>query len=296
MRNQTGLAVLAVLLAVLNYASIANAQAYYGTVQREIQACGSDNFISLGCFKDFLASVQPTYFQFDPQGYLPSDPSRSFPGWSPGSNYNSTVTGLDCARACRGFGYKFAAMRDNSCRCGIQLPTGYNPTQDAVCQVTCNGNNNQTCGGGQDAQIYVDPSFAANGQVPILMNNPSIAQYYQHMGCFYSPNGFPSGDSRATFTVPSIDECFSRCAGLGYPLVAGITDSYGSGFLYILRANANMSQWPNSMLLWNNLWLPVFSSTARTPFHARGLQHNMHVKWKVSTSWFKGRSCWGAQS
>lgn len=235
MRNRTGQAILAVLLTILSFAGITDGQAYYGTVQRELQACGSDNFINLGCFKNFISVAQPTYFQFDPQGYLPSDPSRSFPGWSPGSNYNNTATGLDCARACRGFGYKFAAMRDNSCRCGIQLPVGYSPTQDAVCQIPCQGNPNQTCGGGSDAQIYVDPSFAANSQVPIQAQNPYIAGFYNYLGCFYLPSGMPSGDSRATFTVPTVDECWNRCAGLGYPLVAGVVDSYGPGRLALKR-------------------------------------------------------------
>ncbi|KAK4192558.1 WSC domain-containing protein [Podospora australis] len=229
MRVRSGQALWAFLLALLNLISIVDAQAYYGTVQRELAQCGSDNFMNLGCFKNFLTTAG-TYFQFDPQGYLPFDPNRSFPGWSPGSNYNNTVTGLDCARVCRGFGYKFASMRDQNCRCGIQLPTGYVATADAVCNQACGGDNGQTCGGGDDAQIYLDPTFAANSQVPTTLSNSNIAQYYKYLGCFYN-QGFPTSDSRASTTVADIDACFNLCAGLGYPLAQGSTSRYVTALL-----------------------------------------------------------------
>jgi hypothetical protein len=128
---------------------------------------------------------------------------------------------LNCARVCRGFGYKFAALRDNSCTCGIQRPTGYSASASAVCDVQCDGDAAQTCGGGTDAQIYVDPTFAANEEVTITDSNAEIAAHYQHLGCYHAPNGFPTGDDGANVLVADIDTCFNLCAGLGYPLVHG---------------------------------------------------------------------------
>ncbi len=71
--------------------SIANAQGFFGSLTAELGACGSDNFVSLGCFPNFLLNAG-VFFSFTPQGFNPSEPSLSFPGWDPGSPYNNTVT------------------------------------------------------------------------------------------------------------------------------------------------------------------------------------------------------------
>ena len=128
---------------------------------------------------------------------------------------------LNCARACRGFGYKFAALRNNACSCGIQLPAGYVASNGVSCAVPCGGDAGQTCGGLVDAQVFVDPSFAANEAVPVTNSNPAVAKYYKYLGCYNAPNGFPTQDTRASALVVNIDACFNLCAGLGYPLVHG---------------------------------------------------------------------------
>lgn len=230
MRNRAGQVLVATLLAVSSFLGIVEAQAYYGTLSRELASCGSDNFVYLGCFPNFETQAGNQYFPFDPTGYNPPGPSRSFPGWDPNSNYNNTVTPLDCSRACRGFGYKFASLRDNSCKCGIQLPLGYLPGSDAACNVPCKGDQRQTCGGGSDAQLYLDPTFAANSQVPIPVpvtnGNPTIANYYQYLGCFFTPEGFPTQDSRANTLRPTIQDCLNYCAGLGYAYAYGYAEGY----------------------------------------------------------------------
>ncbi|KAK4041746.1 WSC domain-containing protein [Parachaetomium inaequale] len=212
------------LAAAAGLLGVVDVQAFFGSVSAEISSCGSDNFINLGCFNNFLLNAG-IFFNFNPQGPNPADPSRSFPDWVPGSLLNSTVTPLNCARVCRGYGYKFAALRDNSCTCGIQLPTGYEPSAAAVCNVPCNGDRTQTCGGGADAQIYADPTFAANELVPIGNSNPTIADYYKYLGCYNAPGGFPTSDARASALVADIDVCFNLCAGLGYLLVHGAPEA-----------------------------------------------------------------------
>lgn len=217
------------LAAAAGLLSVVDAQAFYGSVEAELAACGADNFVNLGCFEDFELTAG-TLFSFSPQTPNLTDQSRSFPDWDPGSIYNSTVTPLNCARVCRGYGYKFTALQNNVCRCGIQLPAGYAASVDAVCTVPCNGDSSLTCGGGADAQIYVDPTFAANEEVPITNSNPDIADYYEPLGCYSNPTGFPTMDARASVLVVNIDACFNLCAGLGYPLVHGAEE----GWVYLL--------------------------------------------------------------
>lgn len=200
--------------------SVVNAQAFYGSLDAELSACGSDNFISLGCFPNFDANAG-TLFSFTPHGYNIADPSFSFPGWDPGDTLNNTETPLDCARVCRGFGFKFSSMLDNSCHCGTQLPAGYSASGTAVCNVPCQGDEAQTCGGTTDAQVYVDPTYANDTQVPVTNSNPTLAAFYKYLGCYNDPNGFPTNDTRASATVADIATCLDLCAGLGYPLAHG---------------------------------------------------------------------------
>ncbi|KAK3365199.1 WSC domain-containing protein [Lasiosphaeria ovina] len=229
--NRTGRA----LVALAGLLGAVNAQGYFGTVQNEIASCGSDNFIYLGCYADFLNQAGTNFFRFNPQAYNSGDPSRSFPDWDPGSNYNNTMSPVGCARVCRGFGFKYAAVRDNNCNCGLQLPAALVPGLDTFCNVPCAGNSLLTCGGGNYAQVYVDPTFASPLYTPITTLNATLSNYYKYLGCYSISNGFPTQDTRAQQTFTSIDDCFSTCAALGYPLVFGSPQGFctcGTSFGY----------------------------------------------------------------
>ncbi|KAK3310842.1 WSC domain-containing protein [Chaetomium strumarium] len=209
-----------VVLAGVALLGAVHGQAYYGSVHAELEACDGDNFVRLGCFGGF-ADAARDYFTFRPQGFDEVKPSHSFPGYDPGSALNNTVTPLDCARACRGFGYKFAALVSATCTCGTQLPDGL--SDGGTCDVPCPGDARQTCGGAEDAVVMVDPTYAASDQVPPSPSNPTVAAYYQYLGCFNLDmrHEFPIEDQRATQLVQDIDACFNLCAGMGYPLVHG---------------------------------------------------------------------------
>lgn len=208
-----------VLVAVAGLLTPVDAQAYFGDLAAELSACGSDDFASLGCFGNFLDDGGSTWFQFSPRAYSPTDPSSSWPGWDPGSNYDDTVTPLDCARVCRGFGYKYAAVRDTDCNCGMEIPAAVFSTP-GVCDTQCGGDGSQTCGGGDAAQIYADPSFADPNQLDLL-TDAQVASYYQYIGCYSIPSGLPTQDPRARPLVDTIDDCFQACASLRLPLVFG---------------------------------------------------------------------------
>ncbi|KAK4240135.1 WSC domain-containing protein, partial [Achaetomium macrosporum] len=206
-----------VLLAGAALLGAVHGQAFYGSVEDELDACNGDHFVQLGCFGGFAAAASE-YFPFSPQGFNDTDPSLTFPGWDPGSVFNSTVTPLNCAWACRGFGYKFAALASAKCTCGIQLPDGLAPNS-GVCDIPCPGDARQVCSGVEDAVVIVDPTYAANDQVPISTSNDTIAGFYQYLGCFNTPNEFATQDFRASQEVADIDTCFNLCEGMGYPLV-----------------------------------------------------------------------------
>ncbi|CCC07811.1 hypothetical protein SMACR_01377 [Sordaria macrospora] len=125
-------------LAAAGLLGLVNGQAYFGSFQTTIDKCGADNFVYLSCYGNFEDITRD--FHFGPHGFSRLDPSRSFPGWDPGSYWDSTQTPLDCARTCRAFGYKYSAMRDNNCNCGLQLPAAAVPnTDNSACDRPCNG-------------------------------------------------------------------------------------------------------------------------------------------------------------
>lgn len=213
-----------VLLGAVGLLSCVDAQAFFGSVQAELEVCEGDNFVYLGCFDEFETNAGD-FFNFRPEAYIasPSDPSKTFPGWDPGSLFNNTVTPLSCARACRGFGYKYTVLRDNFCECGTQMPLDYTADGTAVCDLPCNGDSAQTCGGSTDAQVYLDATFADNAEIT-PESDPVVAGYYRYVGCYYAPTGFPTSDSRALPLVADIDTCFAACAGMAYPLVYGVPE------------------------------------------------------------------------
>ena len=198
----------------------ANAQAYFGTLEAELESCSVEEFVYLGCFADFQRLAGDTWFTFQPLGYDAENPARSWPNWDPGSTYDDTVTPLDCARVCRGFGYKYAAVINTVCKCGAELPTAALATP-GICDVECSGDGGQICGGGTSAQIYLDPTFASSAALALLPTF-QLASYYRYIGCYSISNPLPTQDpARASPLVTTVDECFGICAELRLPLVFG---------------------------------------------------------------------------
>jgi len=210
------------LVAVTGLLGLADAQAYFNTAPQ----CAADNFVSLGCF----TALPATFFPFTLVDYSPAaTTSNVYPGFSlTTNNYDNSLTPVNCARVCRGFGFKYTALQNNVCFCGTQVPFGTIGTPSlSACNLPCGGDSAQTCGGALAAQIYVDPTFAEASQVPSELGfNPPLALRYRFLGCYRVGTGpainllpFPSADTRFSGTTATADACFNLCAALGYPLV-----------------------------------------------------------------------------
>lgn len=211
------------LVALTGLLGFANAQGIYGSLAAELEQCrarfpgfdfGSEGFSYRGCFTGINTSP---LFAFTVDGYQPTDYEAAFPNYNPGSFWDNTVTPLSCARACRGFGYKYTALINNQCRCGMQFPT-VGIGLAATCTVECGGDSRQRCGGATAAQVYVDLSFASDEVIQLVPRNVRLAESYEYIGC-YRTLGFVSDLEPLDDTVENIDDCFEACAGLGYPLV-----------------------------------------------------------------------------
>ncbi|KAK4453451.1 hypothetical protein QBC34DRAFT_206604 [Podospora aff. communis PSN243] len=229
------------LVAVAGLVGLVDAQGFYSSPATQDAQCAGEGFVYAGCFA--TAGAQITAFTpFSPVEYTPGTiPSldRSYYGFSfEGSNaYDNTVTPLNCARVCRGYGFRVTALRNNNCYCGTQLPNPIGSIAD--CLTPCTGDFGQTCGGGGDAtQYYYDSSFAA----PTLQSgvtNPTVALSYRYLGCYRIGAGVTGTDpllipedTRLPYDLSSVETtaeaCFSRCAGYGYPL-ASVLRSVATG-------------------------------------------------------------------
>ncbi|KAL2259220.1 hypothetical protein VTK26DRAFT_7180 [Humicola hyalothermophila] len=74
----------------------------------------------------------------------------------------------------------------------LQLPAGYKASATAGCNVRCGGDHGLTCGGGVDAQLYVDPTFADNASSPVaLIRPPTVGvpngRTSYLLGCYGTP-------------------------------------------------------------------------------------------------------------
>ncbi|KAK8122556.1 WSC domain-containing protein, partial [Apiospora sp. TS-2023a] len=197
----------AALTTLLASAGLVSAQGFF---YQEPFACSAEqDHKYLGCV---ATNVQPFgYNPTNPDG----DPSRSYFGYAASGHVNSTVTPKGCVRACRGHGFKYAAMFDRGCRCGTDI-TGLNPTADETPCTTgtrpCAGDGRENCGSSGGARIYVDPSFQDSA---LILNKVSG---YGVLGCFYKPN-LPTGLTVVSEkVVGTAADCLTFCAASSYPL------------------------------------------------------------------------------
>ncbi len=200
------------VLAVVGLAALANGQGYFGGDETVCHA--SNNYKYLGCFPGNIAGGSSNY-PFSPGAYVPGqDPSAAFPGWDPGSHYNNTVAPYTCQKACRGHGFKYIALNNGVCYCGMLPPTI--AATGTHCDHYCGADESQTCGGGSDTEIYVDPSFADPNAITTA-GAATMRSYYQYLGCYYSPAFNTQNTNVANTCQLTTDACYEHCAAAGYP-------------------------------------------------------------------------------
>ena len=203
--------------ALLCSASLVSAQ---GTLGGSQGACGSqDAWVYQGCYSDDDNGAHASFT------WQLSSNLNSVYYYPP---YNGSITPGFCQQACRGHGFRYAALYNQvSCYCGTDLPNpsaqeftsdgqgdliGNNPgatTSISACHVSeqgCAGDPSQFCGSSSGTDIYADPSFddSASARLP---------QNFQYLGCYYNN---PPGPLYAGISTSSTFDCASYCGNLGY--------------------------------------------------------------------------------
>lgn len=204
------------------------AQGSYGGDQTPF--CSADQaWVYKGCYDD---DGNGRHANFNWQLSSSSNSERFYPG------FNGPVTVDICLQACRGHGFRYAALYyGTECYCASIFPNPNPPSTSngqgtlagtqpgtavsgSVCSSGCNGDSSQTCGAGSAASVYQDNTFTNNTAVRSASN-------YRYLGCFNNVNPGPMYTSiRTTSTI----SCQSYCGSLGYPYSArsGIDSDTGA--------------------------------------------------------------------
>jgi len=180
-----------------------------------------------------ITGTDPTLYSYYPGWIETSDPT--IPAY-----YDNSVDPANCTVACRGHGYKYAALYGGSvCRCMGNMPStpaphsSTNPLDPVTlnsCHApgqylpgNCPGDSSQFCGTGTYADVYVDNSF------PLLstINSTVEENHYSYIGCFHPGGGGNVNVGQLSYRVPaanltgatSLTPCFEFCATLGFPFV-----------------------------------------------------------------------------
>lgn len=138
--------------------------------------------------------------------------------------FNGLMTVDICLSACRGHGFRYAALYAGSnCYCASTFPNpaplssgvttsgvgtapgGAPGTPGGRCNTPCNGNTTQICGGAISTKLYEDPSFNSSA--------PRAASNYLYIGCFTNVG---PGPMFTTIKTVSTNSCETYCGQLGF--------------------------------------------------------------------------------
>ena len=203
-------------LAVLGFATNAVSQGSAGGAQTSCASPGQD-FVYSGCYN---TGQNGRHAGFPWQLSSSSNDAKYYPG------FTGQMTVSTCHKACRGHGFKWAALFYGSeCYCSVAFPLPTNPqsitagpgapqggapnttTTQINCNSVCNGDPFHTCGGGDAAAVYYDPSFPSDTSAIRGANN------YGYVGCY---NNVAPGPSYITLQTTSTQACQAYCGLIGY--------------------------------------------------------------------------------
>ncbi|KAF2110143.1 hypothetical protein BDV96DRAFT_584443 [Lophiotrema nucula] len=166
-----------------------------------------------------------------------------------------TLTTESCLAACRGLNFYYAGTEyAGECYCGNSFSNGGGPAPDgnAQCNMACNGNAQETCGGPNRLNVYQwgdGPSTASSSTVGAGTttagdpNNPpstttpttttttapvvtALPDGWSYQGCWIdNANGRVMNYAQADDQSLTVEKCTSLCAELGYS-VAGMEYAY----------------------------------------------------------------------
>ncbi|KAF2267440.1 WSC-domain-containing protein [Lojkania enalia] len=149
-------------------------------------------FVYSGCFHDSVSS-------------------RALPFMAEIEFNNATVE--QCTAYCKGNNYRYAGLEYyGQCFCGASVHSASAPETD--CNLPCNGDNSQACGGADRLSIYQDPTFPDADAI-------AISSDYLSLGCYTEGTSGQSLDysqwDYLNISAMTTETCLNACGAKGYP-------------------------------------------------------------------------------
>jgi hypothetical protein len=124
------------------------------------------------------------------------------------------MTPEKCIAECKGNGFRYAGLKYyGACYCGATVNGG--ELEESKCNLKCDGDKNQACGGNDAFSVWQDPTFEAD-TTKVTINN------YVPLGCYTDDDStpgptlsWPQKMDTATFTP---EKCLASCKAQGFPL------------------------------------------------------------------------------
>ncbi|KAF2205966.1 copper radical oxidase [Delitschia confertaspora ATCC 74209] len=170
-------------------------------------------WVVLGCYTDSVATR--------------TLPSRQFPA--------GDMTVELCIAACSSTSFVYAGVEyGGECYCGNSLLNGGGPAPDGDvgCNMPCNGNIEELCGGPNRLNLYRFGNGSTTTPTPVQSTptptplNASIPTGWSYKGCWIDGAfGRAMGNQQPDSQTNTVESCINNCLNLGYP-VAGM--EYGT--------------------------------------------------------------------
>ncbi|UNI14601.1 (Methyl)glyoxal oxidase [Purpureocillium takamizusanense] len=200
-------------------------------IQGPVVNPGVDEWVSIGCYSEGTTGRTLT------QGV--------------GTIPNAQMTVAKCAAACKAGSYTFAGVEyAGECYCGNKISNGGQPA-DSGCNMPCNGNSSEYCGGSGRLNVYQIPTSTTTGgtgtatPTPTPSNcpgQPAKVGAWTSYGCYTEATNMRALSAKTTASDEmTLETCAAFCAGYSYFGVEYSRECYcGNKF------NAGATQRPGS--------------------------------------------------
>ncbi|OWP06175.1 hypothetical protein B2J93_814 [Marssonina coronariae] len=120
------------------------------------EICGAFDRISIYQDPTFPVADYTTISDYQQLGCHSEGSNGRSLAWRQDQVDSTTLTVETCLRACKAGGWSFAGLEYASeCYCGVALGIGTLPIDDSTCNMPCNGDATETCGGRNALDLYV---------------------------------------------------------------------------------------------------------------------------------------------
>ncbi|KZF20208.1 WSC-domain-containing protein [Xylona heveae TC161] len=147
--------------------------------------------------------------------YTEATNGRALAGASTAGDSNNLQT---CSTFCSSFDY-FGVEYGRECYCGNSLSAGSVPATDNGCNMACNGNSAETCGGGSRLNLYerdtaVTTTSAAATATPVTVLEVADFGY---LGCYTEgTNSRALTGESSSGDANTVQSCATTCSGFTY--------------------------------------------------------------------------------